>query len=241
MRCFRRSVGHWTWSDCRGVICGAAFFSLGSLPGPVPAQDPAPDPRTVTLFDYHCASDRDLHWVTLFANGTVRLRERIAVDEPETMALAELAPEQLAGYRRQLRLTDPSDGILPDDPPVGTTGLGVETCDLLVAPPSGKELRYRFGPLEVSSLRYARWVALAEALAEIARPDPEIEVLDEAYEPAMNDVLRDAAGDRYRIVWVSLDGWVEFDGIDQPFHLVYHRSQLASRFVAHLPPADADQ
>jgi hypothetical protein len=89
-------------------------------------------------------------------------------------------------------------------------------------------------------LRYARWVALAEALAAVARPDLEIEMLDETYEPALNDILRDAAGDRYRVVWVSIDGWIEFDGLDQPFHLVYHRGQLASRFVAQVQPADDD-
>lgn len=207
---------------------------LGLQSAPVTARQPASDPRSVTLFDYQCRSDRNHHRVTLFANGTVRLRERIATDGPETMMLAELSPEQLAGYRRQLRFTDPSDGLLPDTPAAGTSGHGVETCDLLVAPPQGKEIRYRIGTLEVSSLRYARWVALAEALADIARPDVELETLDEAYEPALNDVLRDTLGDRYRIIWVSVDGWIEFTGIDQPFHRVHHQSELATLFVAQV-------
>jgi len=199
-----------------------------------PASPARRDPRTVTLLEYRCSSDLTHRIVTLYANGTVRLREDLG--DGERLDLAELTPEELAGYVAQLHARDPSDGLLREDLGAGVGGLHVEQCDLQVAPPGQQTVHYHFSPLEARTLRYARWVAMAEALAQRARPKPVVEALGEDYQPHLDDVLRDRVGNRYKVVWVGVDDWLELDGIEQPFHLLLHRSQLGERFVALVTP-----
>lgn len=196
----------------------------------------AEDPRSVVLFEQRCDSDRGSHVVTLFANGTIRLKE--TVGSRVVLHLAELTPEDLGAYRAQLLVTDPSDGLIADRGGTDIGGLGVERCVLVIAAAGRAPVRHVFSPLSVPSLRIDRWLRLAEDLAQRARPKDEPETLDEDYEPHLGDILRDVAGQRYRVVWVSVEGWVELDGIDQAIHVETHVSALGERFVALVEAAD---
>src|SRR4029079_14992464 len=60
--------------------------------------------RSRELLDYRCANSLGVRQVTLFANGTVRVREGLG-KEPK-MRLGELGPVELAGYLRRLAAED---------------------------------------------------------------------------------------------------------------------------------------
>lgn len=205
------------------------------------------DPRSIVLFEQTCTSDRGRRVVTLFANGTVRLKETTRAmggdrlwdvdrEDHSQLYVIELSPEETATYREQLDVENPGDGFLPEREGGDLVGIGVESCELTYRQASGATKRYVFSPVEVPSLRLERYVTLASDLARRAVPEEVPETLDEAYVPRMGDVLRDLSGVRYRITWISVEGLVELDGIDQPIHVRIGLPDLGTRFVARVEP-----
>src|SRR5215217_1069964 len=77
-----------------------ALLALALLPVPLPAAPPASD-RSTEVVRLECASDLGRREVTLFGNGTVRLREGLRGKE-EALGLAELDPAELAGALARL-------------------------------------------------------------------------------------------------------------------------------------------
>src|SRR3954466_15974959 len=85
----------------------------------------AEDPRSFEVLRYECASELGRREVTLFLNGTVRLRD----GEPgkEAMGLAELNPDELDGAVNRLAEEDLSESRRL---PSGVEGQWVEKCML---------------------------------------------------------------------------------------------------------------
>lgn len=228
------------------VVFGATIGAVVSPAAGTAEDRRSVDRRSIVLFEKSCVSDRGRQIVTLFANGTIRLKESFArgldaapasdAESPGTtvLHLAELTPEETRSYRRELIRAMPSDGKLPESERAVIEGVGVETCTLIIDTGTGTPLEHAFAPLEVPSLRLERWLGLAGDLIRRARPSEEPETLDEAYEPDIGDVLRDRAGQRFRIRWITFEGIVELDGIDTPVHLRVAADQLAEQFVAHV-------
>ncbi len=92
-----------------------------------PAGSSSPSNRSLEVLRLDCANRLGRREVTLFGNGTIRLR-----DGPigkEWMGLAELNPDELQGTLRRLEQEDLADAT---DLPAGVAGDWVEKCDLVL-------------------------------------------------------------------------------------------------------------
>lgn len=193
--------------------------------------DPAGgDPRSHELLRLDCATDLGHREVTLFANGTVRLRQ--GPPGEETMALAELNPDETATYVEQLSEVDLSE---TDAVSAGPGGAWVERCTLTLGLPGRRPEELRFSRFASLSLALARVVGIADTLierAEAAGPLGTGERLPTGYEPAPGDVLATRDGISFEVVAFTSDGdGVELQGVDQPVTLYLRPEDLRREFV----------
>jgi hypothetical protein len=208
---------------------GAGAAEPADLPLPQAAQPATPpSERLVEVLRLDCASRIGRREVTLFGNGTIRLR-----DGPigmESMGLAELAPEELAGTLRRLAQEDLSDAsrLTP-----GVTGDWVEKCDLALELPGKPPRKFFYGRYDPLPLGLYHVQRLAEELGAKVVMLRGAERLPERYEPRLGDVLKRTDGSHYRVVNFTSDRKaVELDGLDQPLHLVVLKEQMRLEFVA---------
>lgn len=198
------------------------------LRGPDPA---AGDARSTELLRYECSNALGRRDVTLFANGTVRLRQGLW--EEQEMHLDELLREELSSYvallrdiqaSRSPRATD-LDVRLPD-------GEWVEHCQIRLELPDAEPLKYEFSGLEVPPLEVASLIHVAEDLAEFTRPLVAEERVPSDYQPRIGDVLTTAEGEKFRIMdFTELPSSVELEGLDTPLRLYMAIDELATAFV----------
>jgi hypothetical protein len=207
----------------------AGAAEAAALPLPQEAQPAAPpSERLVEVLRLDCASRIGRREVTLFGNGTIRLR-----DGPigkEWMGLAELAPEELAGTLRRLAQEDLADASRV---PPGVAGDWVEKCDLVLELPGQPARKFFYGRYDPLPLGLYHVQRLAEELAGKVAVLRGAERLPERYEPRLGDVLKRTDGSHYRVVNFTSDRKaVELDGLDQPLHLVVLKEQMRLEFVA---------
>jgi hypothetical protein len=192
-------------------------------------QPPAPpSDRVVEVLRLDCANRLGRREVTLFGNGTIRLR-----DGPigkEWMGLAELDPDELKGTLRRLGQEDLSDAA---DLPRGVAGDWVEKCDLVLDLPGQKRQKFFYGHYDTLPLALFHVQGIAEELAAKVMVLRDAERLPEHYEPRLDDVLKRADGARFRVVNFTSDRkGVELEGIDQPLYLIVRKEQMRMEFVA---------
>jgi hypothetical protein len=196
----------------------------------VGAESPQPrsDLRSIELLRRDCRSEIGRHEVTLFANGTVRLREGIPQDP--TMYLAELDPERLSAYERRLAAEDL--GEVEERAAGGVEGEWVERCQLELR----AEERVRtffYARYDTLPLALSRVIAIADDLAREIDPLISAEHLPMDYVPRSGDVLRRADGELFRIVGQTGDKLgFELTGVVSPLTLYMPKSELRRAFVA---------
>jgi hypothetical protein len=198
--------------------------------GPTPVAPGALSDRSREILRLDCSSRLGRREVTLFANGTVRLR-----DGPvgkEWMGLAELSPEEL--HSALVRLTDEDLGGATDVR-AGIVGDWIEHCDLVLDLPGKPERRISFGRYDTLSLGVSRLRRVAEELGNKVRSLSDVDQLPVGYEPRLGDVLKRIDGNSYRVVNFTSDRkGVELDGLEQPLHLIVLKEQMRIEFVALL-------
>lgn len=184
------------------------------------------------VLSYDCRSELGRRDVTLFANGTVRLRQGLDADGERPLQLEELDREEMASlYGRLYEIAD--DDALGQRPLFGVDGRWTERCVLVLALPERPPERFELGSFESLPGRLGRLVQVAEDLVADMRPAEEPERLPPQYVPEVGDVLTDLAGHRYRVVRFTVGGTgVELDGIDQPLRRYLAVEQLPEAFVA---------
>ncbi len=223
-------------------------------PNPLPEPSAvSTDPRSHVLLRLDCRSRIDRREVTLFANGTVRLRQGPL--GKEAMHLGELGPDELAATLDQLRREDLSE-VDPD--PLTVEGDWVESCllelDVPGAPnpdpagdrgrpsmkspppvsrpgPDGR-IELRFGRFSSLPLALSRVVQVADRLAVVAGMElpPELPV---GYKPVRGDILQRADGDHFQVVDFTSDGkGVELEGVDNPLTVYVAVDDIARTFVS---------
>jgi hypothetical protein len=209
---------------------GGGASGAGAAGAGTSGADPAgavPSNRSIEVLRLDCASRLGRREVTLFGNGTIRLR-----DGPigkEWMGLAELGPDELQGTLRRLGEEDLSDA---SHLPQGVVGEWVEKCDLALALPGGKRQKFFYGRYDTLPLALYRVQRVAEELADKVALLRDVEVLPEHYEPRLGDVLKRTDGMRYRVVNFTSDRkGIELDGLDQPLHLIVLKEQMRMEFV----------
>lgn len=207
-----------------GVI--TVCLALGLVP-PALAAD-YDDPRTLELLRLDCATGIVRSEVTLFGNGTLRLKEGDVGEE--AMRLSELAPDLLEGYLNRLRLESLGNGLAP---PRQVQGLWTEQCVLTVDVPEGPEGTAGFGAFDSMSLPLSRVVAIARELLALARVETYVAGIPVGYVPKRGDVLLHHNGTRYRVHGWTSDGLgVELQGIEQPLTLYLPINVLYAQFLS---------
>ncbi len=191
----------------------------------------AEDLRSVERLTYRCESGLGRRDITLFGNGTLRLRER--VDNEDQMNLVELTPEELNQWLDHLLTEDPTDNAL--DRRRIMTGVGgdwVESCEMRLTLPGRGPVVYSFGRYDTQSLELGRLIAIAERLAIRVAPTYRSD-LPRDYMPSYGDVLIDRQGQRWRALWVTEDRrGVELQGLQQPIRRIVAIEALPAEYVA---------
>lgn len=199
------------------------------LAGAAPRAAPQPDPRSTVLVDLTCRSRIARRELTLFANGTVRLREQSG-DEPRRMRLGELGPAELTAYLNRLRAEDLGETDGRSEAPSGDW---TESCTLALDLPDLPARTIRFDHYASLSLALSHVVAILDDLAAEVSPEEMGRHLPAGYEPRAGDLLRRVDGALFEVVGPTADGHgVELRGVDQPLTLLVPKDLLARTFVA---------
>jgi len=190
---------------------------------------PTADDRSVELLRYDCTTDLTRREVTLFGNGTIRLRDGQIGNE--SMGLTELGPDELQGFLNRLRGEDLSESRNPEK---GVEGAWIERCELRLQLPGRPLQTYRFGHFDPLPLNLSHVVHIAEELADKVPVVKDKDELPADYEPQPGDVLKRVGdGALFRVVAFTGDGkGVELRGVDLPLEVYVPRDQIRQNFTA---------
>ena len=185
------------------------------------------DPRSVELLRYGCKSAISHRDLTLFANGTLRLREAETGAEPR-MRLAELGRAELAAYLARLVEEDLSE---VDVRGPEASGDWIEICSLELKLEGSVERSLRFGRMDSLPLALGRLLRVVDdLLLEVERLAPRSR-LPADYEPRAGDRLRRLDGTLFQVVGYTGDGaGLELEGIDQPLVVFIPLAALRDEF-----------
>jgi hypothetical protein len=195
---------------------------------PLPALAQGGDNRSIEIVRYDCTTDTTRREVTLFANGTVRLREGWIGNE--WMGLTELGPDELQGFLNRLAGEDLSQSRNPER---GVEGAWIERCELRLRL-SGKPLQtYRFGHYDPLPLNLSRVVSIAQELVEKVPITKDKDALPAGYDPRPGDVVKRVGdGALFRVIAFTGDGkGVELQGVDLPLQVFVPRDQIRNNFT----------
>ncbi|HVR95974.1 MAG TPA: hypothetical protein VMW27_05125 [Thermoanaerobaculia bacterium] len=184
--------------------------------------------RSTEVARYGCESDLGRREVTLFGNGTVRLRDGVRGEE--LMGLAELDPGELEAYLNRFKQEDLSEvGRLPE----GVEGAWVEQCMLTLSLPGGTTQVFRFGRYDSLPLSLSRVLRIMEDLTAEVEDLKGTEQLPVGYKPKPMDILKRQDGQLFRVLGFTSDKrGLELEGIDQPLTLYVLVEELRREFVA---------
>lgn len=188
------------------------------------------DARSTVLLRYACENDLGRRDVTLFANGTVRLREGLW--EEQNLYLDELSPEELKSTLDHLASLDTRGQVFDRIGGNPVEGEWVEACEVELDLPGREPASYAFRGFDLPALVVTQLIHVADGLAVDARPTAQVKRLPADYEPQPGDILQTVEGDRFRVLrfTVGSDG-VELDGLDQPLRIYVARSELHEAFA----------
>jgi len=204
------------------------LFLLLTLAAPALAASGGKDPRSTEILRLDCANTLGRREVTLFANGTIRLRE--GPPNELLMGLAELGPAEYQAFVERLKGEDLSEvGRLP----TGVEGDWVERCMLALDLQDRAPRVLHFGRYDTLPLPLSRILLVSQDLASKVTTMEGMERLPDDYEPRIHDVLRRVDGNLYRVEAFTVDGkGVELQGVYQPLAIYVQRDQLRMEFKA---------
>lgn len=219
----------------RASLGKALALGFGALVWLLPARAETVDRRSTEILRYACGSEFGRREITLFANGTVRLREGPWDDQK--LYLDELSPEALEDNLRLLRNVDADRGSDRIREPVerGPGGHWIERCEVrLDLPEFSKPVDYELSAFDIPPLGVARIIQIAEELAQYVRPAEKAPAgIPADYEPQYGDVLTTAEGYRYEVLRLTSDErGVELQGLDQPLRIYVAKTEISEAFVS---------
>ncbi len=207
---------------------------------------PLADRRSIEVVNLDCASELGRERLTLFANGTVRLRR----DPPSTTGvslttglgveprvietevfLGEMGPDELDIYLDRLRVIDLSK-VREEGLGAGVRGDWVERCELLLEFPRYLPRRFEFGRRDTLPLDLSRVLHIVEELEDrVIQHKVERSGLPANYQPEIGDQLRRRDGHIFEIRARTVDGrGFEMRGLHQPVTLYVDAGDLVGEF-----------
>jgi len=217
-----------------GPLLALAGVVGAGLGGPValPQREPPPrvevDPfdRSIERLRYECYNTLGRREITLFANGTIRLRDGLKATP--TLSLGELTRDELNATVKQLSEIDFSETEISTQ---GVSGEWVEHCRLQLDLPNDRERVFSFSRFDTRPPAVERLVNLAEALVVRVQPTGRAQHLPTGYVPLAGDVLRRLDGLHFRILGDTADrAGVELDCIDAPLRMYTPKGGLGLEF-----------
>jgi hypothetical protein len=204
-----------------------ACVAVAALSAGEPAAAPE-DPRSLALLRNECTTALGRRETTLFANGTVRVRETGGAEA--SLLLGELAPDETDAFRRRLGDLDLSE---TDRRESAVGGALVERCRLELRRDGHGPETFDYGRFGSHSLALAAALRIVEELAARATPETTRTSLPKGYRPHAGDILVRVDGRRYSVVALTTDDkGVELLGLEQPLVLYVPLAELAREFVA---------
>ncbi len=201
------------------------FLLLLLLPGA--AQQEVEDLRTRVLLERLCENDFSRRQLTLFANGTLRLRD--GVGATRVMRLAELGSVELEAFLRRLEAIR-FDDLAPSYP--GLDGEWVESCRLDLHLPELDQLSFEYGPYDTISLglRHVLFV-VDDLMLEFEFGQPGSTRVREFKVEVGDLVVRRRDGALFEVLGFTLEGTgMELQGIDQPVTLYILKEDVQIEF-----------
>lgn len=205
-------------------LAAAVLMAGGLVLGATP--EGSSDPRSTEILRYECHNELARRDVTLFANGTIRLREGLWGDQG--LALAELGGRELEEVLDVLRTVDLR---WVSAPPPSVDGPLSETCRIRLALPGDPVWEVEYAAWAVPPLAAERLRALAEDLATATESPRRRPRLPDGYRPRTGDLLRSHEGVVWRVIRLTSDGaGVELQGRNQPVRIFVSLDSLAEVF-----------
>ncbi len=195
-------------------------------------ENPAPntDPRSTIVVRRDCATDLGHVELTLFANGTVRMRE--GERRHEKMRLAELSREELTAFRSRFEEIDLSE---TESMRAEVQGAWIEDCELELHLEDAGSHSFRYGRFDSLQLALSRVLAVVNDLAEVAQTRSSSRGLPRGYRARPGDILAAADGGRWQVISITSDGrGVELLGLDKPLTIYMAIDALTGEFTAIL-------
>ena len=185
------------------------------------------DPRSRVVLSSDCHTQTSRQELTLFANGTVRLRDGIGATR--TMRLVELGDSELQAYLNRLGEIR-FDDLAPRSP--GLEGDWVESCVLVVAVPGDEERRFEFGRFDTVPLGLKHVQLILEDLRVSSRTGVRRWRVHADTSRRSATSWCDAATVRvFEVLGFTLEGTgVELEGIDQPITVFVLKESILDDF-----------
>lgn len=185
------------------------------------------DPRSKVLVRRDCLGETGQEDATLFANGTIRLRE--GEGSEQEMRLAELPYDVLRDYVNRLEEIDLSE----TEP--GIPGRELEWighCEIEVGIGEDEPRVYQFGRFDSLSLALSRVNTIVEELIAEAEERVPKGHLPKDYLPRAGDILIRADGSRFKVIGYTSDkNGIELQGIDQPLTIYVQAEDMDEWFT----------
>lgn len=187
---------------------------------------PPVDPRSVEVIRERCSGGLATRDVTLFLNGTIRLRE--GPPGQEKLLLRELGPSDVDRLIADLAAIDFDETESNQDAPQGAW---TELCRLDLTLPGRPPVQLGYGRLDTGTLALDRVRRIVETLAGEARLGPGGSGFPAGYQPAIGDVVERDDGLVFAIVgFTSDEKGVELSGTEFPLTLYVARDDLGRTF-----------
>ncbi len=166
--------------------------------------------------------------VTLFENGTLRLRQS-QKNEEGRFELAELGPDELQAFINRIR-----DEDLSEVDPGGHAEMSgdlVEVCEIFLTLDQEQVSQYRFGRFDSLSLGLSRLNGIIDDMLQYIEDNAPAVGLPPGYEPQRGDVLARNDGVLFEVIGLTNDKrGVELIGIDQPLTIFIARESVRETF-----------
>lgn len=188
----------------------------------------APSSRVIELVRRNCETTIGRQEVTLFANGTLRVRQRVHADEQ--FRLAELDPHELEAFLNRLSAEDVSE--VPRGRPEVQGDL-VERCELDLELADRAARQFYFGRFDTLPLALSRINRIVDEMVNLAEERAPVSSLPHDYRPRAGDVLERADGMLFEVVGYTGDKrGVELTGVEEPLTIFIATEALHEQFVA---------
>ena len=186
----------------------------------------AKDLRSIIVLREDCTSSLSRQELTLFANGTLRLRQ--GPTDAVKMTLRELGRAERDRYLARLEALDLSEAEASSRGPAGEW---TEHCVLELARPNHAAERFEYEHLSTGSLALERARRLIEDLYDEIKGAIGASEIPATYKPMIGDRLERNDGELFEVVSFTLDGkGVELEGVVQPITLFVERDKLKELF-----------